>query len=332
MPRRCPSNSRALHDFAWEAGSMATNGGAALGRIWAHVLRNPRQALEETLPPTDLQTLLLAVARARAEPLTPADLVRRWREDDYVRPSTCDPRVVARVEAHLWDLLPECFAGVELSPVVPLGTSSALATVDQNRVLSTVRSLEVVSDLTNALAIEAARRRRDSDAPAVHLAGCHRVLRLQRFPAPHSQHFRLFALVSTMRDGGSGRSEASLLSDHLSFWITSLRQIAPHVDLHVELSSFDSALLRERLDDTVVPALEPLPPRVTVLADVPREHGRGYYTSAALRIVGVTPDGRVELGDGGLTTWTAQLMADAKERCLISCVSTERLAKMSIGE
>jgi hypothetical protein len=37
-----------------------------------------------------------------------------------------------------------------------------------------------------------------------------------------------------------------------------------------------------------------------------------------------TADGVVEIGDGGLTDWTAQLAADAKERCLISCVSTER--------
>ena len=27
-----------------------------------------------------------------------------------------------------------------------------------------------------------------------------------------------------------------------------------------------------------------------------------------------------EIGDGGFTDWTARLTADAKERCLISCV------------
>ena len=37
-----------------------------------------------------------------------------------------------------------------------------------------------------------------------------------------------------------------------------------------------------------------------------------------------TDDGPQEIGDGGLTDWTARLRADAKERCLISCVSTER--------
>ena len=36
-----------------------------------------------------------------------------------------------------------------------------------------------------------------------------------------------------------------------------------------------------------------------------------------------------ELGDGGFTGWTAALTADAKERCLISCVSSERLAQLA---
>jgi hypothetical protein len=36
----------------------------------------------------------------------------------------------------------------------------------------------------------------------------------------------------------------------------------------------------------------------------------------------------VELGDGGFTGWTAALMANAKERCLISCIATERLTQL----
>jgi hypothetical protein len=33
----------------------------------------------------------------------------------------------------------------------------------------------------------------------------------------------------------------------------------------------------------------------------------------------------IELGDGGFTTWTGQLMGNAKERCLVSCIATDRL-------
>jgi hypothetical protein len=75
------------------------------------MLINPRQALESQLPPTDLQTLLMAIARSRAVSRTAGDLMRRWQEDRYVHPSTVDPRAVARVEGALWETLPRTFKG-----------------------------------------------------------------------------------------------------------------------------------------------------------------------------------------------------------------------------
>jgi len=81
-----------------------------------------------------------------------------------------------------------------------LGTCTSVSAVDQNRIVSTVRSSEVVSDPTNVLALEAARRRQSSVDP-VHLASCQRVLRAQRFIEPDaSAHLVLFALVSSARD------------------------------------------------------------------------------------------------------------------------------------
>jgi hypothetical protein len=59
--------------------------------------------------------------------------------------------------------------------------------------------------------------------------------------------------------------------------------------------------------------------------DAGRAKGAGYYAGTA---IGIGVDGN-ELGDGGFTRWTADLLGDAKERCLISCVSTERLTAIS---
>jgi len=90
--------------------------------------------------------------------------------------------------------------------------------VDQNRIVSSVRSSEVVSDPCNVLALEAALRRQSS-VDQVHLAGCHRVIRAQRFVDPNAfAHFVIFALVSSARDSGTARTEAQLLIMHLSFW------------------------------------------------------------------------------------------------------------------
>jgi hypothetical protein len=106
-----------------------------------------------------------------------------------------------------------------------------------------------------------------------------------------------------------------------------LDALIPHRQPRIELSVMDSPVLAERLADTVRPALAG---RAALLTDQPdRTRARGYYAGFALLIT--ADQGRVELGDGGLTTWTAQLTGNAKERCLVSCLATERLTSLISG-
>jgi hypothetical protein len=284
-------------------------------RVWAKLPAGTREALA-ALSPTDLQTLLLSLAQLRAAKVRPADVLRRWREDRFVRPSTSDPRVVAAVEARLWDRLPPEFDAVDLSPVVPIGTCTSVAPVSQNRIVTTMRSSEVLSDSANALAVEAADRRlRQPAGGEVHLATCHRLLRAQRFPPGWSSHFRLFTLVSSARDTGSARTQARLLALHLRYWSRVLDELVPTAQIRVTI--FNPAI-RERLAEQGIYPVE----------GPDRLRWRGYYVDAAFLTVVADGDQKVELGDGGLTTWTAQLMGNAKERCLVSCLSTERLAAL----
>jgi hypothetical protein len=261
-----------------------------------------REAID-ALSSTDLQTLLLSVAQSRAARTRPADVLRRWREDRFVRPVAVDPRKLAAVEGRLWSLLPEQFDAVELSPVVPIGTCSAVAPVSQNRIVTTMRSVEVLSDSANALAVEAADRRLRNPGVEAHLAASHRLLRAQRFPPGYASHFRLFTLVSSARDTGSGATQARLVTLHLDYW---RRALPPGTT--VSLSVVNPAV-RERLA-LDVSTVEP---------------DNGYYVDARIRF----RLGDIELGDGGCTTWTAQLMGNAKERCLVSCASIERLATVA---
>jgi hypothetical protein len=295
-------------------------------RVWRSLPAGAREALEHDLPPTDLQTLLIAVAEARAGRITAADVMRRWQNDRFVQPAPSDPRRVSVVEARLWQLLPTGFSGVELSPVAPLGTCHAVGPVSQNRIVSTMRNTEVVSDSTNALAVEGAlRRRRQPKHAEVDLATCHRQLRAQVFGPGAGAHFRLFALVSSARDRGSGRTEAAMITRHVMFWLEVLSTLIPQHQPGIELSVFDGPVLAERVADTIRPALGG---RAALLLDRPdRSRARGYYTNFAMRIT--AGDGAIELGDGGLTTWTAQLIPDAKERCLVSCLATERLTVLA---
>ena len=282
-----------------------------------------RDALLTGLSPSELRTVLLEVAQARATATTAADVVRRWETDPFVRPAVVDPRQVALVEAELWRLLPDDVQGVELSPVAPLGTCAAVALGSQHRIVTTTRGSEVVSDNTNALAVEAAvRRRRQLPTDEVHLAACSPVLRAQPFGGGAAQHFRLFALASSARDTGSRTTQTKLLRRHIRYWQTALRQLAADLEPQVEITVFDDPVLAEQLPDAILTPLAN--PHVPVVPAPQREHGRRYYTSASLRLA--LHNGDTEVGDGGITTWTATLTGNAKERCMISVLATQRLA------
>ena len=285
-------------------------------RFWAKLPAGSRDALVNGLSASELQSVLLDVSRERAAKVTPARLLQRWQQDRFVRPSPADPRRLAKTRQRLWEALPPKFAGVELSPVTPLGTCSAVATINQHQVVSTIRGTEVASDPTNELAIEAAVRRRAGE-DRVDVAACQRVLRAQAVEGPGMfAHFELFALVSSARDTGSGRTEAELLIDHLNFWHDVLGDSA-----ELTFTIFTPSAVRERIEDTVRPAL-----KVDFTEDTERTKSENYYSGTAIRIAA---DG-ADLGDGGFTRWTADLLGDQKERCLTSCISIERLTAIGV--
>jgi hypothetical protein len=155
-------------------------------------------------------------------------------------------------------------------------------------------------------------------------------VRAQRFHGPGlSQHFRIFTLVSSGRDRGSGSTEAAMLIDHLHFWVLALSQLLQVRQSVIEFSAFDWPVLLERFRDTVMPAMEPIPGTVVFEEHPERQRARGYYNPGAIRVTAMEGGTEVEIGDGGFTDWTAKLTGDAKERCLISCVATERLTQLA---
>jgi hypothetical protein len=56
---------------------------------------------------------------------------------------------------------------------------------------------------------------------------------------------------------------------------------------------------------------------------------RSTFSLGALRIFAEGDDGELELGDGGFTDWTAKLTQSKEERCLVSCLATERVASLA---
>lgn len=182
--------------------------------------------LADDLPASDLQSLLLAVLQRRSRSTRLADIAAR-----AVQP-LCAPSPVDARAFHAFDeqafTAADAFDAVDLSPVMPLGTTTALGGIDPNNVLTTIRRTEVPGDNTSALALTCAGRRRPPAARAstIRLCSSHRVVRLQPFDvAGYSPHFRLFALASAGRDRGSQQFECAELLAHISCYLTLMRAL-----------------------------------------------------------------------------------------------------------
>ncbi|MET9230451.1 hypothetical protein [Lentzea sp. NPDC003310] len=253
------------------------------------------------LPGSDLTSLLLALSRRRAAALSGPDVLRQYRSDRFVAPSAVPFPVLRAAEDRLLAALPASFSVVGLSPVAPLGTCSAVALMDQNNIVSTMRGTEVAADPTNALALEAALLRQ-SGSSDVRLAAVQRVVRAQMFGGSgRFAHFTLFAAVS------AGRARASLGFE--------LEHFAEHV-----------AFLREACGDVEF-RVTVLDPRFEVVrGDLPADPARQteYYKGLCFKVF---RDG-VEIGDGGFVDWTSRLTGNRKERLLISGVGVDRFATL----
>jgi hypothetical protein len=294
------------------------------------------ELLGSRLPPTDLQSLLLAVYRRRAAELTPGDLLDRYERNAFSQPSAIDPGALLELDRRTFALLPDDWERIELAPVCPLGTTSVLGKLSQNRAVATVRNTEVVSDSTNVLALECARRRRrvrrskGALAAQIKLCASTRLLRSQPYDAPFLPHFRLLGLVTAGRDTGSYRFELGTAVEHLDFYLRLLRGVA---DLgfgvtRLEVSITDLGITESSLERGVIEPLSRQHPDADFRLDPEREDGRGYYTGLCFWIHGTTQAGeRLQLTDGGCTDWTQTLLSDRKERLLISGMGGELLCR-----
>jgi hypothetical protein len=231
------------------------------------------------------------------------------------------------------------FVGVVLSPLCPLGTVSALATVDQNNVVSTVRSTETVADVTNVLALECAMRRRDAlradprSRQRIRLAATHRVVRAQAFAGKDmAAHFALLGLCTAGRDEGSFDFETTALAEQINVHLDileSARALGHHAGaVRVFVTDLTGGLHREALREGVLDRLQAAHPEVTFAFDDDRLSGRAYYSSACFEIRATTPAGAdLNLSDGGFTTWTSDLLSNSKERLLTSGLGLDRLSE-----
>jgi len=265
-------------------------------------------ALATGLAATELWSLLMDVIERRTEQRTAADVRRQWHRDRFVQPSQIDQRTFNVLDGHLLSVA-SAFEAVELSPLAPLGTCSTTALVGQNKIVSTIRGTEVVSDPTNVLALECAGRLSADPHSIVRLATSHRCVRAQPYPKEpgFAAHFRLFSLATAGHEIKDHGLIVQALTEHIETHLAGLARLEEH--------GYDFPHRRVRV--LASPACEALGRRVASgVRDAPvltETLDHDYYHGLRFMIDAVGPGGeRIPLIDGGAFDWLGKLLANRK--------------------
>ncbi|GAA1054950.1 hypothetical protein GCM10017608_18020 [Agromyces luteolus] len=283
--------------------------------------------------PHDRRGALLAEAREAAARRRPVDLLAQWADDATVAASAVDLRTSVALDALALESAPG-YDAVLLSPVAPLGASSVMAPTSQDRVLSTIRPVEVVSDPTNVLALEAARRVRAAPGEPVRLCTVHQVLRMQPVPPGHghTRHFRLFALADAGRAEPSDAFEVRSVVAHLAVH----RRVIDAASARFGFPVGDARAIvradpaRPALGDRVAEAIAGEFPDVRV----DREALDGSYYDGLRVGYGVAVGGRGEfreIVDIGRVRWVGELVGDRRVRFVTSAIGLQLLATFGAG-
>jgi hypothetical protein len=275
---------------------------------------------------SELSSVLLEVMERHATGRAPADVLAQYQRDPFCTPAAVDQRTSIALDAHLLAAATD-FEAIELSPVAPLATCSSVAPTHQNRVLSALRSTEVVADPTNVLALECARRLRAAAGP-IHLATTQRVIRAQPIPKlpGYAAHFRIFVLASGGIETKDHAFTAAALERHIRATLTALDRLEHHgyafgarrVDL---LATPQRAALADRIAAALGGRAEPAghgapaghaTPAAIVVQRKLLEHP--YYSGGMRYMLWVTaPDGtEIPLFDGGCFDWLAKLTSNRR--------------------
>lgn len=290
--------------------------------------------LTQKLSSSELNALLLEVFAQKAGQLTPTALLRAYRNNRFVQPSTVDCLDFRAFEQQGLRIARKAgFEPLQLSPVAPLGSCSAVGVVHQHKVVSALRGTEVVADATNVLALESALRRQEGgfSQESLHFSVAHRNVRAQEIPdvPGFSAHFSILGLTTAGRDTGDFRFEMESLLRHVRFYQTFLSEQLKGSPVKIRLKSLAKAGEANRLASAVQSFLEKNEPGWLLESIEANQSDQAYYQALQFKVVIPGPDQQeIEIADGGFTDWTQRLTGNRKERFLISGIGLEYLFKI----
>lgn len=282
-----------------------------------------RQALAQGMAATELWSLLLSVLEQRAAQRPPSVVRQQWETDRFVQPCAVNQRTLNELDSHLLAAAAD-FEALELSPLAPLASCSTVALTSQNRIVSTARGTEVVSDPTNVLALECARRLREAPDAVIKLTTSHRCVRAQAIPKRpgFAAHFRMFCLASAAHERKDHGFATEALIEHIRTHLAALDRLEQHGYRFPERKlRLLSTPERSHLAQRITAAIPEIPVTLALL-----EHK--YYDGLRFMLDAGTPDGNaIPLIDGGAFDWLRKL-TDNKRMVYVASGMGSQLAAM----
>lgn len=294
-----------------------------MGHNWTHagLDESAYAALGKGLAASELWSLLLGVAEQRAAQRSAPLVLKQWEKDRFVCPAYIDQRTLNELDSHLFAAAAD-FEALELSPLAPLGSCSAVGLTSQNKIVSTVRGTEVVSDPTNLLALESARRLR-TNAQTVKLTTSHRCVRAQPIPKRpgHAAHFRLFCITSAGHERKDHAFLVEALAEHIQTHIGALDRLEQHgyafPDRTLKILATPE---RKELGERIAGRLRGIPVAFETLA-------HDYYDGLRFMIGARTVAGEyMPLIDGGAFDWLRKLTSNNKLTFVASALGSQLAA------
>ena len=286
--------------------------------------------LHSQLSGSELNTLLLELFRRRTDTLTAPQVLQQFGSNRFCAPSAIEQLHYLEYDtALIRAATARGFRSLQLSPLAPLGTCSAVGLVDQNNVVSALRGTEVVSDATNVLALQVAQdTQKGGSREPVKYCTVHRHVRSQALSEPwHTAHFGIFCAVTGGFNRGGYSFELAALRDHIHLYLSLLQDQFDLSQLVLRLYlKDDNPPFCARLEEEMAS----LPKDLALHLEQP-SGGTSYYQTLQFKFFARHQGAEINLIDGGFVPWTKDLLQNRKHRLLISGAGTDLLLKLKLG-
>jgi len=275
---------------------------------------------------SEINSLLLEIFRLRAHDIQPAQLLTDFENNRFVAPANIN--TLEGKELELSWLKYAKFQGFEpvtLSPVAPLGSCSAMATVSQHKVISSLRGTEVVADATNMLALKIAQDfKKDLDKDkTIRYVTTHRHIRSQQFENPNfTAHFGIFCLAAGGFNKGSYLFELQHLNEHISIILSLLETVFPDTEMYIKFYLKDPKSPLEGLLTQPQYIWHKLP--YSFVDDFENK----YYQNIQFKVFLKLGEHEIDIADGGCVDWTQKLLSNQKHQLFISGIGMELVQKL----